>query len=451
MFEELINKEVICSNIGILQFMYPNFKIISNKNEIIDDTPFIYIGSRVELKRIKESNIPHIIVSNVGDYDLDDREALLALAYKKHNMEVSEQYYALIKLDYNDFLYIWKHLWVLGELLPIVIDTENIFRGLLEFIDCPRLFIKKFLSICNTSNVKVIEKVLVNFMIDSIKGTETNNKWLISRQRLFASLYAKNIKSALGRHFKQCQHLNYPILKLFLLLRDIIYGCSSKHDISYTNYGLIQTEQTETLEPTIEQKEYLMENLKSAKQNMTTIILGELGCRIFKELCDDEIHFLKTLQDVKDFMEIYNYETDEVLVFGDLSSLPEIALGALLKFIEEAKRPLIALCSNDDMSGAMMSRFMKKVKIEEKTFINEVPICQFIEMKKSAQRKNSIEGTTCRRNLYTKEERLINEEIEKTYQQLCPMYCYYTEYANGNVTLLDDKIYLMHMKNSNVN
>lgn len=447
MFEELINKEVICSNIGILQFMYPNFKIISNKNEIIDDTPFIYIGSRVELKRIKESNIPHIIVSNVGDYDLDDREALLALAYKKHNMEVSEQYYALIKLDYNDFLYIWKHLWVLGELLPIVIDTENIFRGLLEFIDCPRLFIKKFLSICNTSNVKVIEKVLINFMIDSIKGTETNNKWLISRQRLFASLYAKNIKSALVRHFKQCQHLNCPILNLFLLLIDIIYGCNSENDISYTNYdyNLIQTGYPETLEPTIEQKEYLMKNLKSVKQNMTTIILGELGCRICMELYGDEIHFLKTLQDVKNFIEIYDYETDEVLVFGDLSSLPEIALGAFLKFIEEAKRPLIALCSKDDMSGAMMSRFMKKVKIEEKRFINEVPICQFIEMKKSAQRKMSIEGTTSRRNLYTKEERLINENIDKAYQQLCPMYWYYTEYANGNVTLLDDKIYLMHI------
>lgn len=89
MLDDLINKQVMCSDVGVIQFMYPMFRIAKTKDDVIysinTNQPFIYSGSGLLFELVKKSDVPYIIVSSAGDYNLDDRETLLELAYKKHN------------------------------------------------------------------------------------------------------------------------------------------------------------------------------------------------------------------------------------------------------------------------------------------------------------------------------------------------------------------------------
>ena len=63
--------------------------IVKTKEDVIysinTNKPFIYSGSGLIFELVKKSDVPYIIVSSSGDYNLDDRETLLELAYKKHN------------------------------------------------------------------------------------------------------------------------------------------------------------------------------------------------------------------------------------------------------------------------------------------------------------------------------------------------------------------------------
>lgn len=438
MFQELVNKRVICCDVGILQFMYPNFKIVRSKNEIFDDTPFIYIGNGLDIRKIEKYDIPHIIVSNAGDYDFNDRETLVDLAYQKYNKEISNKDYLWINSSYNDFIYNWKHLWVMGELPSIEIEIENIFHSLIEYIDCPILFYKKYWEKCIDTNVDRIEEVLLHFILGSIEGENRDDNWLYSRKQVFLHLYRKNLNPAINKHFKRCKYINDKRFRLFELLYDIINGCDDKYEIHYQDYLLMHKGETNILDSYFNEKKYLIDNIKKARKYMTTIVLGKLGCKLFKELYNDDIYTLKTINDVKYFRDTFNFATDQIIVFEDISLMSPVVQGALLKFIEETKRPIIALCSKDDVSGALMSRFMKKVKLEYPLEINEMKITDFIRLKKKLQHNRSM------RRYEKNIELLIANDTSETYLRLCPTYWHIKEDTKlSNITLLDEKIYLM--------
>ena len=128
-----------------------------------------------------------------------------------------------------------------------------------------------------------------------------------------------------------------------------------------------------------------------------------------------------------------------ILYDFDLSFISKVGQGALLKFIEETKRPLIALCSKGDITEAMRSRFCKCVRIENPLIVNEMAVSEFLKVKKRVKNKIITD-----RRLYSKEEYLIKTDMIKACLELNPIYWHIkSENKDSNITLEDEKIYLM--------
>ena len=441
MLDDLINKQVMCSDVGVIQFMYPMFRIAKTKDDVIysinTNQPFIYSGSGLLFELVKKSDVPYIIVSSSGDYNLDDRETLLELAYKKHNKKPTSSNYFLMTTKYDEFLYYFKYLWICGELPNLYIESEFAVNSLLEVIDCPRLFLAMLLKCCNDKNVNKIEEMLIMFIINSVenKVSSITNNWLYSKQQKFCYLYKRKLPNAIKNHFKLCRCLNDPTLRLFSLFNDIFYG----NDCHYLTHSLMKKEQTDMSMIIDSKKQKVISSINSAKEFMTTIIMGELGCKLFKELYSDDIYFLKTPDDVIKFISTYDFETEKTVAFGDLSFISKVGQGALLKFIEETKRPLIALCSKGDITEAMRSRFCKCVRIENPLAVNEMTMGEFLKVKKRVKNKIITD-----RRLYSKEEYLIKTDMIKACFELNPIYWHIkSENKDSNITLEDEKIYLM--------
>lgn len=67
--------------------------------------------------------------------------------------------------------------------------------------------------------------------------------------------------------------------------------------------------------------------------------------------------FLKSIQEVRRFVETYFKEINQQVVIGDLSQLSREALSVLLKFIEEQVDDIVCYASRDNVNPVLMSRF----------------------------------------------------------------------------------------------
>lgn len=98
-------------------------------------------------------------------------------------------------------------------------------------------------------------------------------------------------------------------------------------------------------------------------KNLERILLLCDAVNIFLNIYDGNYHILKNKKDIVNFIDCYDCPNDRPLVFGDLSLLSELEQNCLLKFLEEAPVPLIVLASEDNLSPAISSRFLKIIKI----------------------------------------------------------------------------------------
>lgn len=154
-----------------------------------------------------------------------------------------------------------------------------------------------------------------------------------------------------------------------------------------------------------EDQKYLLSKLKYVKQFMTTLILGNKACTLFKQAYKGDLHTLRSADDVREFKNKYDFPTDEVLVFEDLSLMTADVQASLLKFIEEPIRPLVVLCSKDNISDAMMSRFMYYIKMEDNLIYKPMDPEEFIKIKLSAEDKIKTHNES---DLTSEEEFFIN-------------------------------------------
>lgn len=186
---------------------------------------------------------------------------------------------------------------------------------------------------------------------------------------------------------------------------------------------------------TLEERQiYLSTKLKEARTRYKTILLlGEEACRLFKLGYKGEYYTLKTADDVREFKDRFYYESNDPLIFEDLSLMTKEVQASLLKFIEEPVRPLLVLCSKDNLSGAMMSRFMTYIKIEEPIKCKFISIDQFIDTKMSAEEKKKYNDRHPEdQQSYTDDEQLILTNLEKACLYMCPDYWYWHTYVCNN-------------------
>lgn len=182
---------------------------------------------------------------------------------------------------------------------------------------------------------------------------------------------------------------------------------------------------------TDEQKLHIVSNLKLAKQFKTNLVLGQLGCKLFKQVYKGDIHTLKSAEDVREFKNMYFFKDETPLVFEDLSLMTPEVQSSLLKFIEEPERPLIVLCSDDNVSDAMMSRFMNYVKLEEPLPQQFLSVLEFISLRETAidKQRNTPQSE---HPDYTPNEKLIITDLNKACLKLCPEYWYWSTFVKLN-------------------
>lgn len=130
----------------------------------------------------------------------------------------------------------------------------------------------------------------------------------------------------------------------------------------------------------LEKKKYLASILTkdSIIKNGTTLLMGE-AARIFKSIFSGNIISITTAEEVKDFIDNYSKESEEILVFEDISLMNTQVQTYLLKYLESNYRPLVVLASVDNLSPVLLSRFVKVVKLPQDVKSDSVPLNTFLE------------------------------------------------------------------------
>jgi len=131
---EIVNHSVKTTDIGFLQFLYPNF-IILDKPVLYSDKPIIFTGETKYINQIKKLGVPYISLSALAEYDLTDRLTLLKVAFSKYNRPVPK-YLLEFYEDLDDFTFrdLVEYYWITGKwTLKEYNNSRSIFRVLTEF------------------------------------------------------------------------------------------------------------------------------------------------------------------------------------------------------------------------------------------------------------------------------------------------------------------------------
>lgn len=245
-FPNLINKQVNCySNIGdklqinknllgLLSIMYPTFRIVYSDFDIYYGEPFIYAGDPKWINKINKRTEPHITLAPTGEYDLNNKQTLIDLAYSKHNKKQPQYLKELIDTwDDDTFYYNWKILWLLGTVPDKEIQKNDLFFKIISNLSNPIKIPEIYLEIAqDDESVKYLENMLISFILKSkdISEENTKNKSMLLIRNQFRASYSKNIALAVQNLIdsniksKRLSNLNFI---LNLALGDSYYNSRS--------------------------------------------------------------------------------------------------------------------------------------------------------------------------------------------------------------------------------
>lgn len=218
----IINHSVQTRNIGLLQFMYPDFQII-DKPIMITTRPIIFIGETKYINQVKNLGVPYIIVTTLGEYNLDDRKTLLQVAFSKYNRNVPKyllEYYD--KLDDFEFMELFEYFWITGK-WPL-----KEYDGIGKFVELLRSFktdsytiTKTYFKLLDECSAEYLETCLFTFLIKVLK-LKTNkvkresSKWYALMLTEYSKLKKNYIKPAMDKYINS--NIDNPELKIYNLI-----------------------------------------------------------------------------------------------------------------------------------------------------------------------------------------------------------------------------------------
>ncbi len=180
---ELKRREVKC-DVGLLQFMYPTYELITDDNiPAFPIRPAIFIGTvRKELfvKTYNQTDLDYIVVSNISNIDLTDRRQLVQVGFEKWNRFVPQYLVGsgtekkrgkgkdmgiIDQMEYDDFIWAFKHHWVTGSWCIKGLPDENTFLELITMINQSKIdFIKRFFEVVGDTRPYRIESSIMTFL-----------------------------------------------------------------------------------------------------------------------------------------------------------------------------------------------------------------------------------------------------------------------------------------------
>jgi len=140
-----------------------------------------------------------------------------------------------------------------------------------------------------------------------------------------------------------------------------------------------------------ERKQYLASILSKDEiiKYRMTLLIGE-ATKVFKSIFTGNIITITTAEEVKDFIDNYSKESEEVLVFEDVSLMNDLVQSYLLKYFERDYRPLVVLASGDNLSPVLLSRFNRIIKLPTESVIDFVSLKAFMEEHSQDLKSNYI-------------------------------------------------------------
>lgn len=175
---DIINHSVKIKDLGLLQFMYPDFIIVS-QSIMFSDKPIIYIGDNKHLNQIKSLGVDYILITELAEIDLTKRENLLKLIFNHYNKNVPKYVLSFYEdLDDDTFIELCKYYWVTGKWPLKEYDNTGAFLEFLcSFKTNTYNIAKTYLNLLNKVGAEYIEMSLLTFLNRIVLSNDGVSKW----------------------------------------------------------------------------------------------------------------------------------------------------------------------------------------------------------------------------------------------------------------------------------
>ncbi len=174
----IINHSVKIDDIGLLQFMYPDYRIL-DKPVISSDKNIIWIGDTKNLNKIKALGVNYIVVSSAGEIDLTDRLTLLEVVFSKWKRKVPK-YLLEFYQDLDDYTFREQieYMWITGKWQMKEYDNTGAFLEFLRSFNTDTITISKtYLQLLDKVGAEYIEMSLLTFLNRVTIPSNNISKW----------------------------------------------------------------------------------------------------------------------------------------------------------------------------------------------------------------------------------------------------------------------------------
>lgn len=177
-YPTIINHSVKVEDIGLLQFMYPNF-IVLNKPVLFTDKPIIFTGDNKYLNQIRDLGVDYILVSELAEFDLTNRLTLLEIIFAKYKRKVPKYLLEFYNdLDEYEFKELVEQFWITGKWNLKEYDNTGAFlEFLISFKTDTVNITKTYLKLLNKVGAEYIEMSLLTFLNRVVTPSNKLSKW----------------------------------------------------------------------------------------------------------------------------------------------------------------------------------------------------------------------------------------------------------------------------------
>lgn len=174
----IINHSVKVEDLGLLQFMYPNF-IVLDKPILFTDKPIIFTGDNKYLNQIRSLDVDYILVSELAEYDLTNRLVMLEVIFSKWKRKVPKYLLNFYKdLDDFEFRELVEQFWITGKWgLKEYDNTGAFLEFLMSFKTDSLNIIKTYLKLLDKVGAEYIEMSLLTFLNRVVTPSNRLSKW----------------------------------------------------------------------------------------------------------------------------------------------------------------------------------------------------------------------------------------------------------------------------------
>lgn len=174
----IINHSVKITDIGLLQFLYPDY-IVLDGPVLYSDRPIIYIGETKYLNQIKSLGVNYISLSAVAEYDLTDRLTLLKVVFSKYNRPVPKYLLEFYEdLDEGLFRELVERYWITGKWSLKEFNNSGAFLEFLQSFKTDTVtMVRTYLNLLHKTGAEYIRVSLLTFLTKVLNPSSKISKW----------------------------------------------------------------------------------------------------------------------------------------------------------------------------------------------------------------------------------------------------------------------------------